>query len=108
MEESAKRNAPHIHRVNLIKGRIETLIKEVNEKEITEETLILIRNTINNNITDIKGTYNNREMAIVVSKLQEAGHWIAVDNPSKHEFQIASDRLREANNWASEYIKTLQ
>lgn len=100
MDDKAKKNAPYTQIATNIKLRAEAGAKAAKEKEHswaeTEEGIQVI-------LKEVVGRFNNREMSLVVTKLQEASHWVNEKNRS----QVVA-KLTEAKNWAGEYIKTLQ
>lgn len=110
MEEGstqAKRNAPHIAKVKTIQDQliaVNSLIKkEAKTKDVEHEKLDKINAAIGAVLNDVRGNYNNREMALVVTKLQEATHAV-----NRKDFNSAKLKIDEARDWAGEYIKTLE
>lgn len=100
---AAKRNAPHINKVKEYADQIfavnSTLIfgKEAEKNDFgkaSEAASVILR--------DIRSQFNNREMALVCTKLQEAIHWCEEKNTTQVKF-----RLTEAKNWCKEYIRIL-
>lgn len=105
MDEStaAKRNKPHIDKANELADQILAVnsmlvFGEDAEKndfgKVAEASSVIFRS--------IRSTYNNREMALVCTKLQEAMHWCDEKNTAQVKY-----RLTEAKNWCLEYAKVL-
>lgn len=94
-----KKNEVHIKRV---KGIIESIS---NTRALTagkEVDFKRIKNEIAGIRKGAEGAFNNREMALVNTKLQEASHWA-----DEHVKSMVVRRLTEACNWAREYIEIL-
>lgn len=100
MDESnaAKRNAPHIRRVAEFADQVFALKSMVTEAAEWAD----IRNTAASIARDIRGLYNNREMALVCTKLDEAVIWC-----DEQDIEQVRAKLTEARGWASIYMKVL-
>lgn len=99
MDTEPKRNYVHIERIKKYRKTLTDLIGEVNEGtnwanlelKVTEFT------------KEIVGQYNNREMSLVLTKLQESGCWL-----EEQDIEATVAKLKEARYWAGEYLKTLE
>lgn len=98
-----KRNAPHILKVNNLANQIIAV----------HSLLVFGEDAVNNDfgktaeaagiiLQDIRSSFSNREMALVVTKLQEAIHWCKEENTAQVKF-----KLTEAKNWCKEYVRVL-
>jgi hypothetical protein len=102
-DTAAKRNAPHINKANEYADQLiavnSTLVfgekAEENDFAKTAEMAGAILNQIRSN-------YNNREMSLVCTKLQEAIQWCEEKNTTMVKY-----RLTEAKNWCREYARIL-
>lgn len=95
-----RKNDVHIKQVENIQQRIAAHAKACKDKTHSYAETISGVSEINRTVST---TFNNREMSLVATKLQEAEHWCGEENRTQ-----AVLRLTEAKNWAGEYIKVLQ
>lgn len=94
-----KRNQVHFDRLKKYRKQITAVIKTVNE----DVDWVVLTVAVSDLIKDISGQYNNREMSIVLTKLQECGCWL-----EEQDIECTVAKLKEARYWAGEYLKTLE
>jgi hypothetical protein len=94
---TSNRNAPHIQRVETIQKQIISVAALADDKKFDKasEAVDLIRK-------DVQSSYNNREMSLVATKLQEASFSL-----KREDKKQSITKLEEAHDWAGQYIKVL-
>jgi hypothetical protein len=99
MEDKAKRNEVYIKTVVAFQHDIVAIGDSVKKDCDWSRVAVEIRLVREN----IARHFSNREMALAVTKLQEAGFWVNSKNVTQ-----TKNRLVEASNWAGAYIETLE
>lgn len=100
MDESnaAKRNAPHIRRVAEFADQVFALKSLVTEGADWSD----IRSAAASIAREIRSLYNNREMALVCTKLDEAAFWC-----DEKDIEQVRVKLTEARGWVTNYMDVL-
>lgn len=102
-ELEEKRNAPHINKAKQFADQIFAV----------HSTLVFGEGAANNDfgkaaeaagviLNEIRGSYNNREMSLVCTKLEEAIDWCKEENTTQAKY-----KLTEAKNWCMRYARVL-
>lgn len=98
---AAKRNAPHISKVTDFSKQIEAIGLMVDKTTTTEwEKVIFATGQV---LADIRASFSNREISIVMTKLEEANQWAGVKHPTYTRM-----KLYEARFWCTSYINVLK
>lgn len=97
------RNAPHIRKVNQLADQIfavNSLL--VFGAKAGDNTFGEAQEGARIILVDIRDSYNNREMALVSTKLEEAMFWCEENNTAQAKF-----KLTEAMHWCRKYVSVL-
>lgn len=98
-EVQEARNNPHIKATEDIKLQIEG-VRNLVKKDAKFDKIAEAAKSI---VTDIRNRYSNREMALVITKMQEASNWA-----KEKDADQTKAKLTEAMHWCDEYVEILK
>lgn len=102
--EAEKKNVVHIRRVAEFADQIFALNTTIKtDKGLASKDNSKLLDAAASILRTIRGHFNNREMSLVCTKLEEASHWMVEGNAEQVKL-----KLTEARNWAIAYIEFLK